>query len=37
MLAPEPKTEAPEEDADVVSVDIEAVIASEQEEEGTEE
>ncbi len=37
MLAPEPKAEAPEEDADVVSVDIEAVIASEQEEEGTEE
>ncbi len=32
MLAPEPKAEAPEEDADVVSVDIEAVIASEQEE-----
>ncbi len=32
MLAPEPKAEALEEDADVVSVDIEAVIASEQEE-----
>lgn len=32
MLAPELKAEAPEEDADVVSVDIEAVIASEQEE-----
>ncbi len=32
MLAPEPKAEAPEEDADVVSVDIDAVIANEQEE-----
>jgi len=32
MLAPEPKVEAPEEDADVVSVDIDAVIANEQEE-----
>ena len=37
MLAPEPKAEAPEEDADVVSVDIDAVIANEQEEESAEE
>ncbi|MBQ6806522.1 MAG: 30S ribosomal protein S1 [Lachnospiraceae bacterium] len=33
MFAPEPKEEVAEEDADVVSVDIEAVIASESEEE----
>lgn len=29
LLAPEPKEEVKEEDADVVSVDIEAVIAQE--------